>query len=111
MYFYKNSVAVPFGAAIFFWRKFMKTRVALISIIVENFESVEKLNSVLHDYGEHIIGRMGIPYHKRNISIISVALEAPADIINTLTGKIGRIDGVSAKTAFSNYDFENEVKE
>ncbi len=89
----------------------MKTRVALISIIVENFESVEKLNSVLHDYGEHIIGRMGIPYHKRNISIISVALEAPADIINTLTGKIGRINGVSAKTAFSNYDFENEVKE
>lgn len=89
----------------------MKTRVALISIIVENFESVEKLNSVLHDYGEHIIGRMGIPYHKRNISIISVALEAPVDIINTLTGKIGRIDGVSAKTAFSNYDFENEVKE
>ena len=54
---------------------------------------------------------MGIPYHKRNISIISVALEAPVDIINTLTGKIGRIDGVSAKTAFSNYDFENEVKE
>lgn len=89
----------------------MKTRVALISIIVENFESVEKLNSILHDYGEHIIGRMGIPYHKRNISIISVALEAPVDIINTLTGKIGRIDGVSAKTAFSNYDFENEVKE
>jgi len=89
----------------------MKTRVALISIIVENFESVEKLNSVLHDYGEHIIGRMGIPYHKRNISIISVALEAPVDIINTLTGKIGRINGVSAKTAFSNYDFENEVKE
>ena len=83
----------------------MKTRVALISIIVENFESVEKLNSILHDYGEHIIGRMGIPYHKRNISIISVALEAPVDIINTLTGKIGRIDGVSAKTAFSNYDF------
>ncbi|MBE6782447.1 MAG: iron-only hydrogenase system regulator [Ruminococcaceae bacterium] len=87
----------------------MKTRVALISIIVENFESVEKLNSVLHDYGEHIIGRMGIPYHKRKINIISVALEAPTDVINSLTGKIGRIDGISAKTAFSNYDFENEV--
>ena len=87
----------------------MKTRVALISIIVENFESVEKLNSLLHDYGEYIIGRMGIPYHKRKISIISVALEEPADIINSLTGKIGRIDGVSAKTAFSNYDFESGV--
>ncbi|MBQ7957280.1 MAG: iron-only hydrogenase system regulator [Clostridia bacterium] len=87
----------------------MKTRVALISIIIENFESVEKLNSVLHEYGEYIIGRMGIPYKKRNISIISVALEAPSDVINSLTGKIGRLDGVSAKTAFSNYDFENEV--
>ena len=88
----------------------MKTRVALISIIVENHESVEKLNSVLHEYGEYIIGRMGIPYKIRKISIISVALEAPTDAINSLTGKIGRLDGVSAKTAFSNYDFENEVE-
>ncbi len=87
----------------------MKTRVASISIIVENFESVEKLNSILHDYGEYIIGRMGIPYKKRNINLISVALEAEINVINTLTGKIGRLDGVSAKTAFSNYDFENEV--
>lgn len=87
----------------------MKTRVASISIIVENFDSVEKLNSILHDYGKYIIGRMGLPYHKRNLHIISVAMEASPDIINTLTGKIGRIDGVSAKTAFSNYDFEDEV--
>lgn len=87
----------------------MKTRVASISIIVENFDSVEKLNSVLHDYGKYIIGRMGLPYSRRKLHIISVALEAPVDVINSLTGKIGRIDGVSAKTAFSNYDFEDEV--
>ena len=85
----------------------MKTRVASISIIVENFDSVEKLNAVLHDYGKYIIGRMGLPYHKRKLNIISVAMEASPDVINSLTGKIGRIDGVSAKTAFSNYDFEN----
>lgn len=87
----------------------MKTRVASISIIVENFDSVEKLNAVLHDYGKYIISRMGLPYHKRNLHIISVALEASPDVINTLTGKIGRIEGVSAKAAFSNFDFENEV--
>lgn len=87
----------------------MKTRVASISIIVENFESIEKLNMILHEYGEFIIGRMGIPYKKRNINLISVALEADINVINTLTGKIGRLNGVSAKTAFSNYDFENEV--
>ena len=87
----------------------MKTRVASISIIIENFQSVEKLNSILHEYGEYIIGRMGIPYKKRNINLISVALEADVNTINTLTGKIGRLDGVSDKTAFSNYDFENEV--
>ncbi|MBE6756863.1 MAG: iron-only hydrogenase system regulator [Ruminococcaceae bacterium] len=87
----------------------MKTRVASISIIVENFESVDKLNTVLHDYGKYIIGRMGIPYPKRSLHIISVALEASPDVINTLTGKIGRIQGVSAKAAFSNYDFEDVV--
>ena len=86
----------------------MKTRVASISIIVENFDSVEKLNALLHDYGKYIIGRMGLPYHKRKLNIISVAMKASPDIINSLTGKIGRIDGISAKTAFSNYDFEDE---
>lgn len=86
----------------------MKTRVASLSIIVENFDNVENLNSVLHEYGEYILGRMGIPYSKRNIYIISVALEAPYDVINSLCGKIGRIEGVSAKAVFSNYDFEDE---
>ena len=79
----------------------METRVAVISIIVENPESVERVNELLHQYSEHIIGRMGIPYRKKGISIISIALDAPQDIINTLSGKIGRLDGVSSKAAYS----------
>lgn len=79
----------------------METRVAVISIIIENPESVEKMNELLHQYSEYIIGRMGIPYRKKGISIISIALDAPQDIINTLSGKIGRLDGVSSKAAYS----------
>ena len=79
----------------------METRVAVISIIVENPESVQKINEILHQYGEHIIGRMGIPYRKKGINLISIALDAPQDIINTLSGKIGRLDGVSSKAAYS----------
>lgn len=79
----------------------MDTRVAVISIIVENMESVEKLNSLLHDYSQYIIGRMGIPYREREINIISVALDAPSDAVNALTGALGRIPGLSAKAAYS----------
>ena len=79
----------------------METRVAVMSIIVENSDMVEKLNSLLHEYGEYIIGRMGIPYRKRKISIISIALDAPQDTISTLAGKIGSLNGVSVKTAYS----------
>ena len=79
----------------------METRVAVISIIVEDTESVERLNSILHDYNQYIIGRMGIPYHERGISIISIALDAPADAINALTGSLGRIPGINAKAAYS----------
>lgn len=85
----------------------METRVAVMSIIVENVESfknedvVEKLNSILHEYSEFIIGRMGIPYRKRNINIISIALDAPQDTISALAGKIGNLPGVSVKTAHS----------
>lgn len=78
-----------------------ETRVALIAIIVENFESVEKLNNLLHEYANYIIGRMGVPYQKKNISVISVALDAPCDVINALNGKIGMLDGISCKTVFS----------
>ncbi len=80
----------------------METRVAVIGIIVENKESVSELNKLLSEYGEYIIGRMGVPYHKRKINIISIAIDAKQDIINTLSGKIGRLDGVYAKTAYSN---------
>lgn len=79
----------------------MDNRVAVISIIVENYESVEKLNEVLHQYGKYIIGRMGIPYTKRKISIITVALDAPNDEISALSGKLGMLKGVSAKTMYS----------
>ena len=79
----------------------METRVAVMSIIVENGESVEKLNGILHEFGEYIIGRMGIPYRKRGISIISIALDAPQNTISTLAGKVGSLTGVSVKTAYS----------
>lgn len=79
----------------------METRVAVMSIIVENGDSVEKLNSLLHEFGEYIIGRMGIPYRKRKINIISIALDAPQNTIAALAGKIGTLSGVSVKTAYS----------
>jgi putative iron-only hydrogenase system regulator len=79
----------------------MESRAAIIAIIVENTESVESLNGILHEYAQYLLGRMGIPYHKKNINIISVAIDAPQDIINTLSGKIGKLDGVSAQVVFS----------
>ena len=79
----------------------METRVAIIGIIVENEKSVEELNALLHEYRNYIISRMGLPYRAKNISIISIAMDAPGDIINALTGKIGKLDGISSKTAFS----------
>ena len=80
----------------------MTTRVAVIGIIVENSESISRLNEILHEYGEYIIGRMGIPYRKRGINIISVVIDAPQDVISAMSGKLGRLDGVSAKAAYSN---------
>ena len=79
----------------------METRVAVMSIIVEDPDSVEKLNGILHQHGAYIIGRMGIPYRKRSISIISIALDAPQDTISALAGKVGALKGVSVKTAYS----------
>lgn len=79
----------------------METRVAVMGIIVENVDSTEKLNAILHDYGKYIIGRMGIPYREKNISIISIAIDAPQDIISSLSGKIGKLEGISVKTAYS----------
>ena len=79
----------------------METRVAVMSIIVENGEMAEKLNAILHDYGEYIIGRMGIPYRKRKVNIIAIALDAPQNTISALSGKIGSLSGISVKTAYS----------
>ncbi|MGN1002709.1 MAG: TM1266 family iron-only hydrogenase system putative regulator [Oscillospiraceae bacterium] len=80
----------------------MDTRVALIGIIVEDGSAVDKVNAILHDYAPYILGRMGLPYRAKGISIISVAVDAPQDIISTLSGKIGKLPGISAKTSYSN---------
>ena len=79
----------------------MENRVALVGIVVENFNSVEVLNRILHEYSEYLIGRMGIPYKKRDVSVISIAMDAPGDVINALSGKIGRLDGISSKTIYA----------
>ena len=80
----------------------MDTRVAIIGIIVERSEAVEAMNSILHEYGKYIIGRMGIPYREKGLNVISIAVDAPQDIISALSGKIGKLAGVSTKTAYSN---------
>jgi len=80
----------------------METRVAVMSIIVEERETAEILNQLLHQYGEFIIGRMGIPYRQKNIHIISIAIDAPQDTISALSGRIGKLPGISVKTAYSN---------
>lgn len=81
----------------------METRVAVIGIIVEDASSADKLNDILHDYGRYIIGRMGVPYRAKGINVISVAVDAPQNEIAALSGKIGNLPGVSAKTAYSNF--------
>lgn len=79
----------------------MENRVAMVSIVVEDYEAAEKVNALLHEYGAYIIGRMGIPYRARNISLISVAMDAPGDVISALSGKLGMIRGVSSKTVYA----------
>ncbi len=79
----------------------METKVAVISIILENNSSVEQINNLLHDYSNYIIGRMGLPYSKRDVHIITVALDAPQDIISALSGKLGNVPDVTAKTSIA----------
>ncbi len=79
----------------------METRVAVLGIIVQDPDSVEKLNGLLHNYAPYIIGRMGVPYREKNVSIISVAMDAPQDVISALSGKIGKLPGINVKTAYS----------
>ena len=78
-----------------------ETRIAVVGIIVENKEAVGEVNQILHDYSPYIIGRMGIPYRERGINIVSIAIDAPQDTISALTGKIGKLPGISVKTAYS----------
>ena len=80
------------------------TRVAVLAIIVKDPDSVARLNDLLHQYGQYIIGRMGVPYRQREVNIISVALDAPGDVISALSGKIGRLPGVTAKTVYAPED-------
>ncbi|MGN0453440.1 MAG: TM1266 family iron-only hydrogenase system putative regulator [Ruminococcus sp.] len=79
----------------------METRVAVISIIVSNHDAAEEVNAILHEYGQYIIGRMGIPYRRKNVNIISIAIDAPQNVISTLSGRIGKLEGLSVKTAYS----------
>ncbi len=79
----------------------MDTRLANIAIVVENSESVEKLNQLLHEYGDYVIGRMGIPHKERDVNFISVVMDAPQNIISSLSGKLGMLEGVTAKAVYS----------
>ena len=88
----------------------MKTRVAVLAIIIEEQNSVEELNAILHSVNEYVIGRMGSPYRARGISIMSIAIDAPQDIISALAGKIGNLDGISVKIAYSQV-FGNEAEQ
>lgn len=85
----------------------MTSRVAVVGIIVEDPDSTSQLNGLLHEYAPYIVGRMGIPYRRRGIAIISIAVDAPQDTISAMVGKIGSIPGISAKTAYSNAIFED----
>lgn len=86
----------------------MKTRVAVIAIIIEDESSISEVNSILHGGRDYIIGRMGIPYREKGINIISLAVDAPQTLISSLSGKLGQINGVSTKTAYSNYISESK---
>ena len=79
----------------------MNSRIALIGIVVSNHEAVNELNTLLSEYGSYIIGRMGIPYREKNVSIISIAIDAPNDVISSLSGKIGMLPGISTKTTYT----------
>lgn len=79
-----------------------ETRVAVLGIIIENMDSVEALNAIVHDYRDIVLGRMGIPYRQKKINIVSLAVDAPTEVINALSGKIGRLPGITVKTAYAN---------
>lgn len=79
----------------------METRIAILGIIIENMDSVSSVNELLHEYNKYIIGRMGMPYREKNVSVISIVMDAPNNIISTVSGKLGMLNGVSAKAVYS----------
>lgn len=79
----------------------MESRIALVGIIVEDIEMSPEINRILHEYQDYIVGRMGIPYKKQNVAIISVVIDAPADVTSSLSGKLGMLPGISVKTVYS----------
>lgn len=89
----------------------METRIALVGIVLETNDSVDQLNHLLSEYGQYIVGRMGIPYRQRDISIISIAMDAPNDVISALSGKLGMLPGVNTKTIYAKTSQElNQTK-
>lgn len=79
----------------------METRIAILGIIIENMDSVSSVNELLHEYNKYIIGRMGMPYREKKVSVISIVMDAPNNIISTVSGKLGMLNGVSAKAVYS----------
>lgn len=79
----------------------METRIAVIGIIIEDKEYAANVNDILHEYSKHIIGRMGLPYEKKHVNIISIVIDAPMDTISALSGKLGRLEGVTSKALYS----------
>ncbi len=86
----------------------MDNRIALLGIIIEQPDSVEQLNAILHDYNQYVVGRMGLPYRQRGVSIISIVLDAPTNIISALSGKVGMLSGVTAKAVYSKMPEESK---
>ena len=97
----KESSVGAFSADIFVKEEGMDNRIAVIAMIVEDLDAADELNRILHEYGSYVIGRMGIPYRERSISLISVAVDAPNEVISAMTGKLGALNGGSVKTAYS----------
>ena len=79
----------------------MNSRIAILGIIIDNPDVTAQVNEILHENADYIVGRMGIPYRSRDLNIISIVIDAPADVINSMAGRIGRLNGVSAKTIYS----------
>ena len=97
-----DSFSLCHVTRLFFYKEEgMDNRIAVIAMIVEDLDAADELNRILHEYGSYVIGRMGIPYRERSISLISVAVDAPTEVISAMTGKLGALNGVSVKTAYS----------